>query len=35
MHGKSSWESELLDRSVHVGYPLRLKMLKAFFIGYG
>ena len=30
-HGKESLESELFNESVQVGYPLRLKMLNAFF----
>ena len=30
-HGEESLESELFNESVQVGYPLRLKMLNAFF----
>jgi hypothetical protein len=31
MHGEGSWKEDLFDDRVDVGYPPRLKMLKAFF----
>lgn len=30
-HGEDSWKEDLFDDRVNVGYPPRLKMLKAFF----